>query len=160
MDIEIEIVKDDVKDDGSVYQGCGKTKIKVPIRWWSASEHRGFSLYKNGKGSYLGTSQMFGGPQGGELVCFEGKINAPLIAIMTGMTQDWDTRKGSLEFVCLKKDFWDRVKTGLIVKGIEKPELQDEIFKHSNQIFGFEKAVDMQFEIAKYNVSKFILTQR
>lgn len=157
--ITIEISKDKVNEEGEVFNSHETVKINLPISWWSAKEHRGFSIFKNGLGSYSGMSQMFGGPKGGELVCFDRGVNEDLIAIMTGMTQDWDTRKGSLEFVCVKRQFWDRVKNGLLKKGILNPESSNDIFKHTNKIFGFDEAVDMQFKIAKYHISKFILSK-
>jgi hypothetical protein len=69
--IKLNILGSDVTKDGSVTLSNKRHEIKLPLSYWRTSEYSGFSMDKDGNGSYLGMAQNFGGPIGGDLVLFD-----------------------------------------------------------------------------------------
>lgn len=129
--------------------------VKLPIRWYKTSEVYGFSMNKDGKGSYLGPNQNWGGPVSGDLVLFNTN-KKPFVAIITYYTQDYVTRKCELEFLCWLSDFWKNVKSGLIQAGISNEIEDSKIFKYTSDTFSLDTAAEVSIEISKAKMKKYI----
>lgn len=155
--MKILIQQNTVDEDLIVRESKKQREIELPIRWHKTSKDFGFSMNKDGKGSYFGGNQMFGGPRSGELVYFD-TAEPPYIAIIDFWTQDHVSRKCKLSFLCWKSDFWNYLQEGFIQAGI-KGELEDkEIMQYSWSTLGSELAIDIQFAISETRINNFIKT--
>jgi len=151
--MNIRVAQNSVSETGRVTESGKKVTISLPVRWYNTSERSGFNMYGNGKGTYFGPNQMFGGPSTGELVLFNSKTK-PYIAIISGMSQDYVKRECTLEFLCYLSDFWKNVEKGLILAGVSGTINDNDIFKYTCETFSLDKAIDLSICVANERMKK------
>lgn len=142
MKVKIKISKAD--SNGHVNKSNDQVEISIPLKYFSNTKFGGFSMNANGNGKYFGPNQNWGGPVSGDLVLFENCEN-PYFAYITSWTQDWTVRECKLIFICFKHELIERVIDGIK----EEPQDTSIVLKHLIPIIGFDKAVDVCFDLTK-----------
>jgi hypothetical protein len=153
--IKLNILGSDVTKDGSVTLSNKRHEIKLPLSYWRTSEYSGFSMDKDGNGSYLGMAQNFGGPIGGDLVLFD-TAKTSFYGIVTGMTQDYDIRKCSVKFLCFQNQLLSRILEEIKFGMIEEKLSVEDALKNILPMIGFDKSLDVCFEASKMKMLNFI----
>ena len=97
----------------------GKTHvITYPFEY--STSRGGWSVIE-GKASYYGTNQMFGGPTDGDIIKVESS-KRPFYVLVTWYTQDWHCRKAKGVSLCYCDEIKDIAKRA--VGKIENEQIQ------------------------------------
>lgn len=151
--MEVEIYINKPNKENHFFKSDRKFPIELPLKFWDASKFGGnFSLYQDGTGAYCGPSQMFGGPQGGDLIFFKNGTGRHIYALMTSMTQNWDTRSGKIHIVCFEDELIPRITEALKTD----PQPYEDIIKNLKPWMGLDKSVDLCFDIARSVMNNYI----
>lgn len=158
--INIKVNINQVDKDGYSVESKTSINVELPFKCWRTSDISGFQMQPNGKGSYLGPNQMFGGPSGGDIVFYNnvGKNNTgqKYYAVITGSTQDWHKRECSLKVVCWDYEMRPRIIEGLKNEFSKSTITEKEFMEHMIPYMGFEKTVDICISLSKVKLKSFI----
>jgi hypothetical protein len=131
--------------------------IPYPLRIWKTSSCSGFTMGKDGIGRYCGPNQMFGGPNGGDLVLFDNLRGVkPYYAVIVRTTQGWHSRTGDLNFLTFSNKMYSVIKESIIDSFSKRKITHKEVWDMSYKIGGFKMATDISSEVAKIDLHNYI----
>jgi len=153
---KIKVNRSIVDSKGNITKSNDTFDMELPIKSCLSSKVGGFWMAPNGKGSYNGPNQMFGGPKGGELVLFDNVNGRQYYGLITSMTQGWHSRECKVEFLCFRNEIGSICLDGLKREFLENTITEKQLIDNLIYLFGFTKAFDIRIDMAKEDIKKFI----